>query len=122
MKNVMDDIRIDSLQEANEILKAAVTEFSYDYIEKGRPRKLQVGQSHPLNPSLVWTYLGNGSYGWRSRKGKFHSNVKSPINNRKEKRRRPVGAGTLGIEPRLKRRKNGNGKGRNRKEEGKPNS
>ena len=110
MKNVMDDIRIDSLKEAKEILKAAGTEFSYDYIEKGRPRKLQVGQSHPLNPNLVWTDLGNGSYGWRSRKGKFHSNVKSPI-NRKE-RRRPVGAGTLGIEPRLKRRKNGNGKDR----------
>lgn len=119
MKNVMDDIRIDSLQEANEILKAAGTEFSYDYIEKGRPRKLQVGQSHPLNPNLVWTDLGNGSYGWRSRKGKFHSNVKSPI-NRKERRRRPVGAGTLGIEPRLKRKKNE--KGRKRKEEGKPKS
>lgn len=41
--------------------------------------------------------------------GKFYSNVKSPI-NRKERRRRPVGAGTLGIEPRLKRKKNGNGK------------
>lgn len=35
---------------------------------------------------------------------------------------RPVGAGTLGIEPRLKRRKNGNGKGRKRKEESKPKS
>lgn len=122
MKNVMDDIRIDSLQEAKEILKAAGAEFSSDYIEKGRPRKLQVGQSHPLNPNLVWTDLGNGSYGWRSRKGKFHSNVKYPINNRKERRRRPVGAGTLGIEPRLKRRKNGNGKGRKRKEEDKPKS
>lgn len=119
MKNVMDDIRIDSLQEANEILKAAGTEFSYDYIEKGRPRKLQVGQSHPLNPNLVWTDLGNGSYGWRSRKGKFHSNVKPPI-NRNERRRRPVGAGTLGIEPRLKRKKNE--KGRKRKEEGEPKS
>ena len=32
MKNVMDDIRIDSLQEAKEILKAAGTEFSSDYI------------------------------------------------------------------------------------------
>ena len=112
MKNVIDYITINNLQEAKDILKAAGTEFSYDYIEKGRPRKLQVGQSHPLNPNLVWTDLGNGSYGWRSRKGKFYSNVKSPINNRKERRRRPVGAGTLGIEPRLKRRKNGNGKGR----------
>ena len=122
MKNVIDYITINNLHEAKEILKAAGAEFSYDYIEKGRPKKLLVGQSHPLNPNLVWTDLGNGSYGWRSRKGKFHSNVKSPINNRKEKRRRPVGAGTLGIEPRLKRRKNGNEKGRNRKEEGKPNS
>lgn len=115
MKNVIDYITINNLHEAKEILKAAGTEFSYDYIEKGRPKKLLVGQSHPLNPNLVWTDLGNGSYGWRSRKGKFHSNVKSPINNRKERRRRPVGAGTLGIEPRLKRRKNGNEKGRNRK-------
>ncbi len=122
MKNVIDYIRINDLQEAKEILKAIGAEFSSDYVEKGRPKKLLVGQSHPLNPNLIWTYLGNGSYGWRSRKGKFHSNVKSPINNRKERRRRPVGAGTLGIEPRLKRRKNGNGKGRNRKEEGKPNS
>lgn len=32
MKNVMDDIRIDSLQEAKEILKAAGAEFSSDYI------------------------------------------------------------------------------------------
>ena len=112
MKNVMDDIRIDSLQEAKEILKAAGTEFSSDYIEKGGTRKLHFSQSHLLNPNLVWTDLRNGSYGWRSRKGKFYSNVKSPINNRKERRRRPVGAGTLGIEPRLKRRKNGNGKGR----------
>ena len=115
MKNVMDDIRIDSLQEANEILKAAGTEFSSDYVEKGRPKKLLVGQSHPLNPNLIWTDLGNGSYGWRSRKGKFHSNVKSSIN--RNKRRRPVGAGTLGIEPRLKRNKNE--KRRKRKEEGK---
>lgn len=38
MKNVMDDIRIDSLQEAKEILKAAGAEFSSDYIEKGKPK------------------------------------------------------------------------------------
>lgn len=119
MKNVIDYITINNIHEAKEILKAAGAEFSYDYIEKGRPRKLQVGQSHPLNPNLVWTDLGNGSYGWRSRKGKFYSNVKTSI-NRKERRRRPVCAGTLGIEPRLKRRKNE--KGRKRKEEGKPKS
>ena len=57
MKNVIDYITINNLQEAKEILKAAGTEFSYNYIEKGRPRKLQVGQSHPLNHNLVWTDL-----------------------------------------------------------------
>ena len=48
MKNVIDYITINNLQEAKEILKTAGTEFSSDYIEKGRPRKLQVGQSHPI--------------------------------------------------------------------------
>ena len=46
MKNVIDYITINNLQEAKEILKAAGAEFSYDYIEKGRPRKLQVSHIH----------------------------------------------------------------------------
>lgn len=121
MGKFLDDIWIGDEREAAEILKSAGEE---DLFEKGRPRKHQVGDTHPFNANLIWTDLGNGSYGWRSRKGKFHSNVKPPINrSNKERRRRPVGAGTLGIEPRLKRKKrNGDEKRRKRKEEGKPKS
>lgn len=99
--SLIDEIKIGSVAEAEEILK-------------GRPQKLQVGQAHPLNPNLVWTDLGNGHYAWRSKRGKYYNGGKyNPkrdpaakfLGDRNHKVKYPVGAGTNGIRPMVKKRK-----------------
>ena len=110
MGKILDNIRIKDECEAAEILKAAGTE---DLFEKGRPRKHQVGDTHPFNSNLIWTNLGNGVYAWRSRKyyerGKYNAQKDPGFKNidRKAKRRfmRPVMMGNVGIEPQVIRKK-----------------
>lgn len=101
-------VRISGVREAEEILMKAGDE---DLFEKGRPRKHQVGETHPLNPNLVWTDLGNGYYAWRSKKGRYfkggkYNPKKDPaVKQMKKKVPYPLGAGTNGIRPLVKKKK-----------------
>ena len=106
MGKFLDDIWIGDESEAAEILKSAGEE---DLFEKGRPRKHQVGDTHPFNANLIWTDLGNGVYAWRSRKyyerGKYNPKKDPGFKNidRRAKRKffRPLMMGNVGIEPQI---------------------
>lgn len=110
MRHVIDNIKVSDPCIAEEILKAAGEE---DLFEKGRPRKHQVGDTHPFNSNLIWTDLGNGVYAWRSRKyfdrGKYNPKKDPGFKNidRKAKRKflRPPLMGNVGIEPQIVRKK-----------------
>ena len=75
MKKLINEINIDSLQEAEEILKSAGTE---DLFEKAR----NVGDMHP-NGKWVWTQLPSGKFDWRVKKNNS-GNVGSSPNSVKE--------------------------------------
>ncbi len=106
MGKFLDDIQITDEREAALILKAAGEE---DLFEKGRPRKHQVGDTHPFNSNLIWTDLGNGVYAWRSRKyyerGKYNPKKDPGFKNidRRARRKffRPLMMGNVGIEPQI---------------------
>lgn len=106
MGKFLENICIGDEREAAEILKSAGEE---DLFEKGRPRKHQVGDTHPFNSNLIWTDLGNGVYAWRSRKyyerGKYNPKKDPGFKNidRRAKRRffRPLMMGNNGIEPQI---------------------
>ena len=110
MGKFLADIWIGDEREAAEILKSAGEE---DLFEKGRPRKHQVGDTHPFNSNLIWTDLGNGVYAWRSRKyyerGKYNPKKDPGFKNidRRAKRKffRPPMMGNVGIEPQVVIRK-----------------
>lgn len=102
MKNLISEIHINSIEEAEEILQSE--EFS-----KGRPKTHKVGDVHIFNPNLIWTDLGNGAYAWRSRKyyqnGKYNPKI-DPVYKtitKRVRRRfyRPLMTGNLGPEPRV---------------------
>ena len=96
MKKLINEININSLQEAEEILKSAGTE---DLFEKA---KRNVGDMHP-NGKWVWTQLPSGKFDWRVKKNNSSKdnsgNIGSSPNNSKK---RPIGVGTNGLEKRKK--------------------
>lgn len=110
MCKFLEEIWNGTESDAEQILKSAGTE---DLFEKGRPRKHNVGDTHPFNSNLIWTDLGNGVYAWRSRKyyekGKYNPKKDPKFNSidRRAKRRfmRPLMTGNNGIEPQIIRKK-----------------
>ena len=64
MKNLINDIEIEGVRDALDILAKAGTE---DLFEKA---KHQIGDSHPKWPQLKWTDLGGGKFGWRTGTGR----------------------------------------------------
>ena len=64
MKNLINDIEIEGVRDALDILVKAGTE---DLFEKA---KHQIGDSHPKWPQLKWTDLGGGKFGWRTGTGR----------------------------------------------------
>lgn len=110
--DLISQINIDSLQEAEEILKAAGSE---DLFEKA---KHQDGDMHP-NGKWVWVSSANGGKGdWRTKGGRTHTKnstaggnagtgntttTTEPTDTTNTKpKKRPIGVGTNGPEKRKK--------------------
>jgi hypothetical protein len=70
-KSIMSNIEINSLSEAEDIIKSAGTE---DLFEKAH----NVGDVHP-NGKWVWTQLSNGKFDWRTIKK--NKGTQAPTNN-----------------------------------------
>ena len=109
MKNLINDIEIEGVRDALNILAKAGTE---DLFEKA---KHQIGDSHPKWPQLKWTDLGNGKFGWRTGTGKgkrgntggnagqapqAKPDKTDTTETKEDKKLRPVGTGTNGPERR----------------------
>jgi hypothetical protein len=104
MKKLIDQININSLQEAENILKSAGTE---DLFEKA---KHQDGDMHP-NGKWVWVSSANGGKGdWRTKGGRTHTKHSTGGNagtgstattsTQQKPKKRPIGVGTNGPEKR----------------------